>query len=222
MLTSKYDKAPRSMQEATPQVPLREWTWGHNLWHAFWVSAPLLAAVASTLAAIFTGLTLFLSGRRERRKWIRESLLAAEIQFLDASFRYPAKRIYQLRRDGLSSSEAHEAFFPFYDDIHEVQNNALTQLRILAEDKVVRAAERLHAADEVLSRELLDGELPEVDEYQAMLDVKKLARLDFIAKSRKSKGLSRGVKIVSSSLRPVTRTLEQVVERLSRQHPSAP
>src|SRR3712207_7626403 len=48
--------------------------------------AAIVGAVTAITAAVFSGLTLLLTGHRETRKWRRETLLDAVAQFLDGSF----------------------------------------------------------------------------------------------------------------------------------------
>jgi uncharacterized membrane protein YdjX (TVP38/TMEM64 family) len=60
--------------------------------------APVVAAVAGFTAASLSGLTLYVAGRRETRKWLRETLVDALTQFLDASFERPGRHVYRLLR----------------------------------------------------------------------------------------------------------------------------
>lgn len=57
----------------------------------------MIGAVAASLAAILAGLTLYVSGRRDNRKWLRDALIDAYVEFLDASFRAPNASGYELR-----------------------------------------------------------------------------------------------------------------------------
>ena len=48
--------------------------------------ADVLAAVAAVIAAALSGLNLYLSGRRERVKWIRDMTIDVYVSFINASF----------------------------------------------------------------------------------------------------------------------------------------
>lgn len=53
------------------------------------ISPDLIAAVAATVAAVLAGISLWLSGSRDERRWRRDALLDTVVQFLDASFAAP-------------------------------------------------------------------------------------------------------------------------------------
>src|SRR5262249_3590095 len=46
----------------------------------------VLSAIAATIAAVLAGFTLYLSGRREHRQWLRNSLVDSYVNYLAASF----------------------------------------------------------------------------------------------------------------------------------------
>jgi len=50
-----------------------------------------LSAVAATIAAVCAGITLYVTGRRDRRRWIRESLAEFYLEFLTGSFDSPGR-----------------------------------------------------------------------------------------------------------------------------------
>lgn len=52
----------------------------------------LIAALAATVAAILSGVALWLGGAREKHKWLRDELVDTVVQFLDASLPAPAMR----------------------------------------------------------------------------------------------------------------------------------
>ena len=105
-----------------------------------------VTAAAAGLAAVLAAVNLYVSGRRELRKWTREALVEALVVFLDASFRQtgvcralppstPAPDAEQ-RRLQAAAVEA-----------HDIETDTLTRLRLLAPSRVVKAAEALHQAE---------------------------------------------------------------------------
>ena len=72
--------------------------------------ASVLSAVAATIAAVCAGGTLYFSGRREQRKWLREALIEAYIDFLEASFAGSPAQALELRaeNDGTGLAERAE------------------------------------------------------------------------------------------------------------------
>ena len=60
--------------------------------------APIASLLAATLAAILAAINLYVSGRRERVKWVREALVDTFVNFLAASYNHKdlCKRIYWL------------------------------------------------------------------------------------------------------------------------------
>ena len=119
--------------------------------------ATYLSASAATLAAVFAGLTLYFSGRREHRRWVRDALVDTYVTYLDASFRASPRSAREARlANGAGSSEVAQAR-QLAVTSHAVLMDTLTRLRILALPAVVSAAEDLHQADhEVLDFALGD------------------------------------------------------------------
>ena len=71
--------------------------------------APVVSAVAATTAAVFSAATLYIAGRRERRKWHREMLSAALIRFFGASFTGSTTKIFYKLEAGEDISQWFEA-----------------------------------------------------------------------------------------------------------------
>jgi hypothetical protein len=165
-----------------------------------------VAAVAALGAAVFSGLTLLITGRRETRKWLRESLLEAQVEFLDASFRYPARQLHALIGDLPSDAVVSQtmdlsSYWADYKTAHEAQNDALTRLRLLAGDAVVRAAENLHDIDEHISLRLM-GDEPYLGlaAFNELRRNQRTAREEFIKAARVGVNLSPGAPIRSSDV----------------------
>jgi hypothetical protein len=109
---------------------------------------PLVSGVAATLAALFAGANLYILGRRERQKWLRESLLEAFADYLGMSFDTGllCSDLERARAAGATPDEL-RAFETKLDHLLRTQLGALTRIRLLADGRVVAAAQDLHMAD---------------------------------------------------------------------------
>jgi hypothetical protein len=59
------------------------------------VAADVLTAGAASVAALLSGVNLYVSGRREEQRWNREALIEAFVTFVGASF-FPSTRLVRL------------------------------------------------------------------------------------------------------------------------------
>ncbi|MGW7680908.1 hypothetical protein ACWGID_09240 [Kribbella sp. NPDC054772] len=146
----------------------------------------LIAATAACIAAVLSGLSLFVGGRREERRWRREAMTDTLVTFLDASFSGPGQRVYDARsrRDDLSEHR-HESELARRTEI-----DALTRLRLLAPSDVVLAAERLHeAGHQVSSAVFASNGLPSEEEWQQLRLRRRGAREELLDTARKTLGL---------------------------------
>ena len=148
----------------------------------------MLSAGAATLAAVLAGLTLYATGRRETRKWLRDSLVEHYVEFLTSSFSGAGQRAYSARRQGdaaalsMIAESARQAYTHGTD--------TLTRLRILAPQDVVHAAEALHVADFAVSTTVLTSDpLPSEEDWRKLRDTQRAARAAMLVAIRKSLGL---------------------------------
>jgi hypothetical protein len=152
--------------------------------------AQILTAVAATLAAVFSRLTLYVGGVREERRWRRGVLVDTVVQFLDASFFTPGFIYWDSRRRGtLSSDDRDQAIRTHADAL-----TSLTRLRVLASASVVACAEKLHMADaKVYEMVVLDehGSLPNPTEWGELEELRMERRLDLLNAVRQEFGLGR-------------------------------
>lgn len=147
--------------------------------------APLIAAVAASMAAAFSLVTLWVSGRREQRKWRRDTLVEALVDFVSGSFAGGGQRVLQARLDG-ESLEPHRVKTK---EAHSRQTEALTRLRLLAPWAVIVAAERLHEADHaVQDRVLGESEVPADAEWTHLRHEQALARTELLNAARRALG----------------------------------
>jgi len=161
--------------------------------------AAIVGAVTAITAAVFSGLTLLLTGHRETRKWRRETLLDAVAQFLDGSFGRAYRRIYRLRRSG-HDGEVLNALKKRTEEAQRSQDDALTKIRLLASAEVVQAAEKLRKADEEMFMQVvLAKTLPTEEVYESLRLRQKSAREDLIKETRDVLGLDSGAPIAHYS-----------------------
>jgi hypothetical protein len=60
----------------------------------------ILSAIAAAIAAVLAGLGLYVSGRREHRQWLRNSLVDSYMNYLTASFESGGREVLQARLRG--------------------------------------------------------------------------------------------------------------------------
>lgn len=159
----------------------------------------IAGAATALVAAALSGITLYLTGRRETRQWLRDSALDALTQFLDASFARPSRSVYEARQ-ALGAGGNVDEFRERSRIAHSDQNDALTKLRFLANDQVVRAAEALHLADDAVAEAVLGtGPIPDPQDWAALRSKQKVAREELIVQARRLLGLPGGAPVGSLS-----------------------
>jgi hypothetical protein len=150
------------------------------------ITPEIVAAVAASLAAVLSGVSLWLGGRREERRWRREALVDTLVQFLDSSFASPGDVLMRKRLAGTLSDEDHRSA----EQAHLIGISALTRLRVTASAAVVEQAERLHMADDTGSdMVLVNTELPGDDEWNQMVRERRGLRDLLLSASRSELGL---------------------------------
>jgi hypothetical protein len=158
--------------------------------------APVVAAVAALAAAALSGLTLYVAGRRETRKWLRETLVEALTQFLDASFERPGRHIYQSLRTEPAIDIKPDDYRKQSDNASDVQKVALTKIRLLASRPVVQAAETLHKIENETAALVFDYGSTESDsEWAQLRAARRAAREALISEARNVLGLDESAPI---------------------------
>src|SRR5690349_1149604 len=96
--------------------------------------ASLLSAAAASLAAVLAAINLYVLGRRERHRWLRETLINEYATYLDASFsiihkaqEYTAKSSDRTVSRSRQSADEDEIL-----QLNSQQMHTLTRLRLLA------------------------------------------------------------------------------------------
>lgn len=109
--------------------------------------AATLSAVAATVAAIFAGFNLYLTGRRELGKWRRESVVDAFVEFLNASFacKDACKSFCNEYRHGGMTEEKRATFVETSEALLAAMRSQLTKLRLLAPPAVVADCKILYS-----------------------------------------------------------------------------
>jgi tRNA A37 threonylcarbamoyltransferase TsaD len=114
--------------------------------------AAVFSGLAATVAAMLSGVTLYVSGRREHLKWVRAALEVAFVDFLVASYKHRAIcRDLARHQAGVQGSvDAAQALRDASElradaaQAHQVMMESVTRFRILAGDRAAEAALLLH------------------------------------------------------------------------------
>jgi hypothetical protein len=149
----------------------------------------ILSAIAATLAAVLSCGTLYLTGRREHRRWLRDSLVEAYVEYVEASFAGRPARTLELRaaQDDAGVADQKEKS----DEARERAMASLTRLRLIAPNDVVAAAEKLYFADVDAIAVAFNGPVPPDDTWRAARQHQRECRDRFIGEVRKSLGVAR-------------------------------
>ena len=99
----------------------------------------ILSAIAAAIAAVLAGLGLYVSGRREHRQWLRNSLVDSYVNYLTASFESGGREVLQARLRGEQIASLGE-YLQQASKAHDRQSDVLTRLRLIAPPAVVEAA----------------------------------------------------------------------------------
>jgi hypothetical protein len=129
------------------------------------VATDVLTAGAASVAALLSGVNLYVGGRREEYRWNREALIEAFVTFVGASFSLNAACSAGARvgrQDQASRDYALQAI-----EAHDTETSTLTRLRLLASSALVAEAEALHEAEHRLVKISFSDDPAEQAERQA-------------------------------------------------------
>jgi hypothetical protein len=107
-------------------------------------------------AAVFSGISLYVAGKREERRWRRDSLLEAYQPFIELSFDRSLVAVQGIdtrRADAPSRTRGTfnlDELRTRQEQLHTEYDSLITRLRLLAGSGVVEAAETLHVVDNQL------------------------------------------------------------------------
>lgn len=149
-------------------------------------ASQVVSVAAASLAAVLSAVNLWVTSRREERKWRRESTVETIVQFMDGSFRLPGNKAYKALADGADP----ESLRASADEGFQACVTALTRLRILAPNELVASAEHLHDLDDRITERLLSArQLPTLDEWSPLADARMDARTEVLNAARRGLGL---------------------------------
>jgi hypothetical protein len=155
----------------------------------------ILSAIAAAIAAVLAGLGLYVSGRREHRQWLRNSLVDSYVNYLTASFESGGREVLLARLRGEQIASLDE-YRQHASKAHDRQTDVLTRLRIIAPPAVVEAAVALHAVDHLVAdTALASSAVPDNDTWQQLRQHQSSAQSAFVDQARHSLRLGQGAPI---------------------------
>jgi hypothetical protein len=140
-----------------------------------------VTAGAAGLAAVLSGVNLYVSGRREIDRWTRETLVEIFAAFLDASFMHGAA-CRALVRD--SPDPERQRLRADVVTAHYLEAHSLIRLWLLATSRVVTAARALIEAERALTAACFADTLPSTEDPEDLLEPVRLARERLIESAR--------------------------------------
>jgi hypothetical protein len=180
------------------------------------ISGSLLSAIAATAAAVFAGVNLFISGRREHRQWARQALVESLVAFMNASFDV-GRACRQLK--ARASEQERQKFKQETEAVlHEAQLPILTRLRLLSPPRVANAAHAVHAQDHVRISIALEvskrqDSVPS-DIRETAQEKLREARLSMINEARRALHLRRNAQMPTRDQDPENLALQALEEAL--------
>ena len=155
----------------------------------------ILSAIAAAIAAVLAGLGLYVSGRREHRQWLRNSLVDSYVNYLTASFESGGREVLQARLRGEQIASLGE-YLQQASKAHDRQSDVLTRLRLIAPPAVVEAAVALHTVDHLVAdTALASSAVPDNDTWQQLRQHQSSAQSAFVDQVRHSLRLGQGAPI---------------------------
>jgi hypothetical protein len=114
-------------------------------------------------AALFSGISLYLSGKREERRWRRDALLNTYQRFIELSFERSFKTVLGIRvRRGIEPGDLDD-LRQEESELHLEYDSLFTRIRLLGNGDVVHASETLHTSDQELVQLGLRSDAPATD-----------------------------------------------------------
>jgi hypothetical protein len=160
--------------------------------------ASILSAGAASIAAVLSGIGLYVSGQREEARWMRETLLEAFEGFLNASFETTSTAKYLGGFRGTGTPIDRDEAVKRIRSLHEAQLDSLTRLRLLADANVIHAAADVHDGDYGFVQMMTRDPRPTEEEYQAAVSEAHRRRETFLATTRQALRVSGKVAAVGN------------------------
>jgi hypothetical protein len=147
--------------------------------------ASVLSATAATAAAILAGLNLVVAGRREDRRWARETATEAFVAYMDASFKAGAACREAVALRGTPRNDELDELRRRIAVAHDTQMHHLTRLRLLSTAEVVAAAIQLHEGGHKVE-DLSFGDAADDGKLEAAREQLRVARSRMVTASREA------------------------------------
>jgi hypothetical protein len=176
--------------------------------------AAFFGAAAALAAALFSGVSLYLSGKREERRWRRDVLLSAYQRMIELSFDRSLRAVKGIdTRQGIESFVLNELREEEYA-LHLEYDSMLTRVRLLAAANVVAAAEKLHLYDNELVElaDLKTDQKPsetDVSAFEGKREQNRRAKQHMLSAARATLGLDPAAPIGDSYWEPLLRSEDQ-------------
>lgn len=158
--------------------------------------APLVSSlIAAVVALLVSWLTLWVAGKREDRKWIRDQALAQLNGFIRGSFDGHIQEAWGARRGSACSGTDVSAFKERDDELDRKKLEALTLLRLTASWDEIVTAERLFRYERLFrgfAYTAEPGSEGAEEKYQSAKRLQNEMRDDFLNAARKGLSLPPG------------------------------
>jgi hypothetical protein len=126
----------------------------------------LTATIFSAVALAVSAISLWIAGRREQRKFLRDTNLAVLIDFLQASFDGSIQLAWNHRNNTNPNPGYLAKLRQQREEAASKKLRALTKLRLTAPDQVIAAAQALHEYEQNFHRIVLDESKPNIGESE--------------------------------------------------------
>lgn len=143
----------------------------------------MVTAGAAGLAAVLAGINLWVSGRRERNKWTRDTLVEVFVTFMDASFKQDGVCTRVTSPDWMTDADRQYLRVAAVA-AHDTETDTLTRLRLVAPSRVVAAAEALHEAEHGLVDMSFTDPLPPIEALDSVRESVRSARARLLEEAR--------------------------------------
>lgn len=127
---------------------------------------PLIAAIFSAVALALSAISLWIAGRREQRKFLRDTNLAVLIDFLQGSFDGSIQVAWNHRNNTNPNPDYLATLRQQWETAAAKKLRALTKLRLTAPDEVIAAAHTLHEYEQKFHGIVLDESKPNIGESE--------------------------------------------------------
>jgi hypothetical protein len=153
----------------------------------------LTATILASSALALSFISIWISGRREQRKFLRDTNLAVLIDFMQASFNGSIQLTWKQRNSAAPDPEYFAKLKEQWEAAASEKLLALTKLRLTASRKVIAAAYALQAYEQEFHTIVFDESKPNIDydEYNIRKEEQNKKREALIVAARTSLRVSK-------------------------------